>query len=200
MSILGKISENDIHHAVRVLKQGGVVVFPTETAYGLAADARSATAVARVLLIKRRSAGNPLPLLAANREMVEQIAEIPQKLGVLADMHWPGPLTLELKLRDTGLALRFLERGIAGIRVSSHLVAQSLSGELGAPIVSTSANLSGMPTCFRVEDVKKQFEGKENTPDYYLDAGRLEPERPSTIVGLDEKGEVIVFRQGKIEI
>ncbi len=200
MSFFKKISENDMKQAVHVLKQGGVVVFPTETAYGLAADATSATAVARVLLIKQRDRGNPLPLIAADREMVERVAEIPPELGELADKHWPGPLTLELKLFDTGLALRFLDRGIAGIRVSSHPVAQALSKELGGPIVSTSANRSGKPTCFRVEDLKRQFEGCDNTPDFYLDAGMLEPELPSTIVGLDADRKIVVYRQGRITL
>ncbi len=200
MSFFGKISKNDIEHAVRILRQGGVVVFPTETAYGLAADARNATAVARVLLIKGRDAGNPLPLIAADREMVERVAHIPDVLCRYASEHWPGPLTLELKLQETGLALRFLERGIAGIRVSSHPVAQFLSRELGAPIVATSANRSGRPSCYRLEDVRAQFDGRENTPDHYLDAGQLEPELPSTIVGVDENGEIAIFRKGGIEL
>lgn len=200
MSFQGNIALKDIEHAASILKRGGVVVFPTETAYGLAVDATNQEAIERVFKIKGRDDGKPLPLIAANIEMVKSVAIIPEALSALAHTYWPGALTLELPVRGAGLAKFFLQRGIIAIRVSSHPVAHKLSELLGAPIVSTSANRSGEAICYDVPSVQAQFEGQQEQPDLYLNDGPLSPEPASTIVGLDEKGKLVVYRQGSIHV
>ncbi len=185
-----------ILEAIAVLKQGGVVVFPTETAYGLAADATNEKAVARIFEIKGRNEEKSLPLIAASREMVERFAGIPRGLEKLASQYWPGPLTLVLPAIG-GLASGVVRDGTVAIRVSSHPVARALSEGLDAPIVSTSANLGGQPACYTVEDVRAQL---GDTPDIYLDGGVLEPQLPSTIVGVDDYGYPEVLRQGEVLI
>ncbi|MBI2473190.1 threonylcarbamoyl-AMP synthase [Candidatus Uhrbacteria bacterium] len=194
------LNDQTIQQAIAVLKNGGVVVFPTETAYGLAADAANTESVDRVSLIKGRTEDKSLPLIAADTAMVEVIAGIPRGLRSLADRYWPGPLTLVLPVMGDQLAASVIRQGTIAIRVSSHPVAQALARGLGRPIVSTSANRSGEPTCYSLECVKKQFEHQPIKPDYYLDAGVLLPEPTSTIVGLDDYGIPEVLRQGSIEI
>ena len=185
-----------IQEAIAVLKRGGVVVFPTETAYGLAADATNPSAVEKIFKIKGREAEKSLPLIAASRQMVERYAGIPRGLAKLAVCHWPGALTLVLPAMG-GLAPGVVRDGTVAMRVSSHPTAQALSQGLDAPIVSTSANLSGQPTCYCVTDVRAQL---GNAPDLYLDAGVLHPEPPSTIVAVDDYGYPDVIRQGTIHI
>ena len=191
--------ESQIQKAVACLRQGGVVVFPTETAYGLAADATNEVAVERVFALKGREGEKSLPLIAASREMVERFAGIPRGLEKFATQHWPGPLTLVLPTVGGQLAQGVIRQGTIAVRVSSHPVAQTLSEGLGSPIVSTSANRSGERVCYTVADVKKQFEGGE-TPDFYLDVGKLKPELPSTIITVDDYGYPEVLRQGSIKI
>lgn len=192
--------EAQIQEAIGVLKQGGVVVFPTETAYGLAADATSPQAVDRVCKIKGR-VPETLPIIAATREMAESVGHIPQALRRLADQHWPGPLTLLIPAARGVLAPGIVNNDQIAVRVSSHPVAQALSAGLGAPIVSTSANVSGQPTGYAIADVQAQFVGREFQPDYYLDVGTLDSTiPPSTIVGVDDYGYPEVIRQGSIEI
>lgn len=186
-----------IQDAIVVLKDGGVVVFPTETAYGLAADARNSTAVGKVVAIKGREEGKSLPLIASSREMVQQHAGIPRGLEKLASQYWPGPLTLVLPAMGGRLAPGVVRDGFVAMRVTSHPVARVLCEGLGAPIVSTSANLSGQPACYSIEDVRAQL---GDAPDLYIDAGVLEPQPPSTIVGVDDYGYPEVLRQGTIEI
>ncbi|MBI4435330.1 threonylcarbamoyl-AMP synthase [Candidatus Uhrbacteria bacterium] len=189
--------EAEIQKAVEVLKEGGVVVFPTETAYGLAADARSEAAVERVRAVKGRSQDKSFPLIAASREMVERFAGMPRGLETLATQHWSGPLTLVLPVMGDGLASGVVRNGTVAMRVSSHPVAHALCEGLGAPIVATSANLAGGEACYSVACVRQQL---GDAPDFYLDAGELTPEPPSTIVAIDDYGYPEVLRQGSIEI
>lgn len=192
--------EPQIEKAIAVLKQGGVVVFPTETAYGLAADATNEAAVERVCKIKGR-VPETLPIIAATRDMAESVGYIPQVLRRLADRYWPGPLTLLIPAARGVLAPGIVNNDQIAVRVSSHPVAQALSAGLGAPIVSTSANVSGQPTGYSVADVQAQFLHQSHQPDLYLDFGSLDPSvPPSTIVGVDDYGYPEVIRQGTIEI
>ena len=192
--------EVDLKKAIEVLKQGGVVVFPTETAYGLAADATNEVAVERVGKIKGRVL-ETLPIITATREMAESVGYIPQVLRRLADQHWPGPLTLLIPASRGVLASGIVNNDQIAVRVSSHPVAQALSAGLGAPIVSTSANVSGQPTGYVIDDVQAQFAGREFQPDYYLDVGPLDSTvPPSTIVAVDDYGYPEVIRQGAITL
>ena len=133
------ITQTDIKHAARILKRGGVVVFPTETAYGLAADATNSVGTKQICDMKGRIQEKALPIIAANREMVETVASIPSELAKLADKHWPGALTLILPVLEESLAPGIIKNDEVAVRVSSNKIAMELSRALGAPIVSTSA-------------------------------------------------------------
>jgi len=191
------ISREQLDEAIAVLKRGGVVVFPTETAYGLAADATNSEATQRVCEIKERIQEKVLPIIAADRAMVERVAGIPSGFNRLVTRYWPGPLTLILPALSEQLAPGVIANDEVAVRVSSHPVARALSEGLGQPIVSTSANKSGEPVCYSIQDVRDQLGA---LPDYYLDAGELIPEPPSTIVTLDDYGLPEVLRQGGIKI
>ncbi|NQV90621.1 threonylcarbamoyl-AMP synthase [Candidatus Uhrbacteria bacterium] len=192
--------KNQIEKAIAILKEGGVVVFPTETAYGLAADATNSQAVDLVYKIKGRVPEKTLPIIAGNREMAESVGYMPPMLKKLADRYWPGPLTLLLPVSRGALAPAIVKNDQIAVRVSSHPIAKALSEGLGAPIVSTSANVHGEPTCYDVASVQSQFEGRPVQPNMYLDIGPLQSELPSTIVGVDDYGYPDVLRQGSIEI
>ena len=124
--------------AAAALRRGAVVIFPTETFYGLGADPRSTEGVRSVFRLKRRPRDQPLPWIAADRSQVEEVCRLPAEAGALADRYWPGPLTLVLPLVADSA-------GTAAVRVSSHPAARALAAALGHPVVSTSANPSGQP-------------------------------------------------------
>ena len=189
-----------IEAAVNVLRQGGVVVFPTETAYGLAADATDPRAVRRVYQIKGREPGKTPPLIVADRAMAEEYVEILEALHTLADAHWPGALTVVGKV-GKGLASGVVRAdGTVAVRVSAHPVARALSKGLGLPIVATSANVSGLAPCYSVRTFRRQLRAAGHPePDAVVDVGPIPRRKPSTIVTV-KRGKTVILRQGSVKL
>ena len=156
--------ESFLRHAVKILRQGGIIVYPTETAYGLGCDATNRRAAARLFKIKGRDKGKPLPLIVADRKMAERYAKMTPLALRLASTYWPGALTLVLKKQGNketkkqgGLAFGVTHRGTVAMRVSAHPVAHALVKGLGRPMVATSANRSGEPACYSVGEVMESL-------------------------------------------
>jgi L-threonylcarbamoyladenylate synthase len=190
----------DIDHAINVLKQDGIVVFATETAYALGCDATSDRAVERLMEAKGREEGKTPPLIVADFDMVERYADLSDQLVSLARKYWPGPLTIVAPVRvGSGLSSRVVRDGTVAIRVSSRKTARELSRAINAPLVATSANVAGQSACYRVEDACAQFADRALLPDAYLDEGPLAVRRASTIVR-ELDGQIKVLRQGDINL
>lgn len=192
--------ESNVGDAVRVLRAGGVVLFPTETAYGLAADATNPRAVRRVYEIKGREPGKTPPLIVADRAMAEEYAVIPAELQPLARAHWPGPLTVVGKV-GKALAREVVRAdGTVAVRVSAHPTARALSRRLGVPVVATSANVSGLSPCYSVRTFLSQLRRAGHPlPDAVIDEGAVPRRKPSTIV-TTKGGTVVVLREGPVRI
>lgn len=194
--------------AIAILRKGGVVVFPTETSYGLAADARNASAVEKVYAIKGRSPDKTVPLIVSTTVMAKKWATFPVEALKLAHAHWPGPFTMVLpKQPKAKLASQAVAAdpaisgtppegggGTIALRVSVHSIARSLSRSLDAPIVSTSANRSSEPACYSARAVQKAFKDAKIQPDAMIDAGSLPKRKPSTIIAFSE-GKPVVLRK-----
>lgn len=133
--------------AARFLRNGGVLVFPTETFYGLGCLAANAEAVARVYQLKQRPVHKPLPLLAAHAAQVDAVAELAaMPKGLLA--FWPGPLTVLLPARPCLPPALVNGQGLAAVRVTPHPLAAQLAEQAGGALTASSANLSGgAPVC-----------------------------------------------------
>ena len=189
--------EIDLDRAIEIIKNGGVVVIPTETAYGLVADATNVSAVERIQSIKGRDLWKTPPLIVDSFETAEQFVELTPRLRELANQHWPGPLTIVAKAKESKLAKQVIrEDGTIAVRVSSNSIAQAIARAINAPIVATSANLSGLPECYSVEGVQNQFKESSQQPDFYVDGGTLKPVAPSTIIK-EEYANIIILRQGE---
>jgi L-threonylcarbamoyladenylate synthase len=175
-----------VEAAAAILRQGGVVAVPTETLYGLAADATSGIAVQRVFEIKRRARDVAIPVIAADRAQVERWVGTLTVAGErLADAFWPGPLTLVVRAAP-GLPRALLGGGhTVAVRVSSHPIARALARAVGRPITATSANRSGGEPAARPGDVLRELGA---AIDAIVDAGACVGGAPSTIV--DVTGDV----------
>jgi L-threonylcarbamoyladenylate synthase len=144
--------------AGEVVSLGGVIVYPTETFYGLGADPRMPSAVQRVFRIKGREFNKPLPLIAANLEAVYRaVAEWPMLAERLAQAFWPGPLTLILRAAAHFLPQIQGNTGKIAIRISSHPVSQALATEAGGLLIATSANPAHQRAYQTVSEMPVEF-------------------------------------------
>jgi L-threonylcarbamoyladenylate synthase len=188
-------STDDLAPAVQALRRGGVVGYPTETFYGLAADPRAALAVKAIFSLKRRPPDQALPLIAASLEqIVDHVGTLTPMAERLALRGWPGPLTLIIPASPRLCEEVHLSTGKVAVRVPAHSIAIALSASAGHAITSTSANLSGQPPPSAPEQVAGAFgEGI----DVLIDAGRTAGGLPSTIVDATGDAPVLV-RAGAI--
>jgi L-threonylcarbamoyladenylate synthase len=191
----GKPDEEKLAEAVRVLREGGVVAFPTETFYGLGADARNEAAVEKIFRIKGRNFRNPLSVIVANdREVIPLVKEIPAAAKILMQTFWPGPLTLIFRAAPSVSSRLTGGTGKIGIRVSSHPIARFLAAGLAGPLTATSANPSGGPECSSADAVIRTL---GDLPDAVIDGGATPGGAGSTI--LDVTGfPPRILREGAI--
>ena len=175
-----KPDEEKLTEAVRILLAGGVAAFPTETFYGLGADARNEAAVEKIFRIKGRNFRNPIALIVADeREVVPLVEEVPAAAKILMQKLWPGPLTLIFRAAPSVSPRLTGGTGKIGIRVSSHAIARLLAAALSGPLTATSANLSGRPECSSADEVIRTL---GDLPDAVIDGGPTPGGSGSTIL------------------
>lgn len=171
-----------IAKAVSILKEGGVIAYPTETFYGLGAHAGNDAAVERIFAIKGRSFSNPIALIMDKDEKLsELVKEAPPLAYKLMETFWPGALTLMFHASDRIIPRLTAGTGKIGIRVSSHPIAAALAQTLSFPITATSANLSGAGECSTAREVIACLGEKI---DALIDGGRTPGGVGSTILDM----------------
>jgi len=191
-------SDEAIGEALRLILAGEPVAVPTETVYGLAADATSAEAVARIYEAKGRPSFNPLIVHVPDLAAAERIGEFSEEARSLALQHWPGPLTVVVPLRaDAGIA-SLVTAGLSTIalRVPAHPAMQALLHAAGRPLAAPSANASGSISPTRAEHVAKSLDGRIPL---IVDAGPTARGLESTIVAATG-GSLRLLRRGPIEV
>ena len=191
------VSPAQIDSAVDTLRHGGVVVFPTETLYGLAVDALNAEAIDRLVNLKGRGSNKPMALIAPGIDIVRQIAESIDDFSLsLMQKHWPGALTLILRAKPGLHPALINPEGKFGVRVSSHPVALALAKGLGGAITATSANLSGRPASATADELDPVLLKKA---DLVLDDGPCPGGPGSTIVDAGQDPPLVI-RQGSVTL
>ena len=191
-------NDDAIAEAARLIAEGQPVAMPTETVYGLAADATNAEAVARIYAAKGRPSFNPLIVHVSNLDAAEEIGEFDVEARRLAEAHWPGPLTLVIPLKAGAHIASLVTAGLStiAIRVPAHPAMQALLRATGKPLAAPSANASGSVSPTRAEHVKKSLGGQIPL---IIDAGRAERGLESTIVAATG-GPLRLLRRGPLEI
>ncbi len=190
-------NDSALSEAALAIEAGAVIIYPTDTLYGLGADALSDSAVERIYKVKARDPQKPIHAIVADMQMAERYAYVDGAARILADRFLPGPLTLILKKKEgieTGIA-----KGIDtfGIRIPNNDFCKNLVEKFGGPITTTSANRSGMHPMRSVEAILEQFGDLAAHIDCAIDAGEMPERAPSTVV--DCSGErPIILREGAI--
>ncbi|MBX5326303.1 MAG: L-threonylcarbamoyladenylate synthase [Candidatus Bathyarchaeia archaeon] len=188
-------NEKTIRIAVQTVEKGGVIVYPTDTVYGLGCDPFNREAVKRIFTIKGERT-KPLPILASNIKEAEKIAHVTEQAQKLAEKFWPGPLTMVLLKKPSLLDVVTCGLDSVGVRVPNHPVALELIREAGGLLVGTSANKSGEKPPQTAEEAARQI-GEE--VDLVLDGGFAPLGESSTIVDL-VMGIPRILRHGPVKV
>jgi L-threonylcarbamoyladenylate synthase len=181
--------------AIAALRDGDVIVFPTETLYGLGADALNCRAVEQVFQLKGRDPLNPIPVLVADQRMLYHlVTDLPTLAQKLIDQFWPGPLTLVLPGRKDIPTSLLNATGEVGVRLSSEPIATQLVRALGRPLTATSANPSGQEPARTLQEANKYFADRIQI---FVDGGTLTSKRGSTVVEV-MADRIKIIREGEI--
>lgn len=165
-----------IEKAIRVLSRDGLVVYPTETFYGLGVDALSETAVYKVYEAKQRPIGKPISVAVSDIEMIYGVAYVDEFAEQFIQKFLPGPVTVVMPVKNSLPSDLSGGTGTIGIRYPDHMIAQTIIAKFDGPITSTSANVSGGVSPVTLDQVNVPY-------DHMIDGGRL-PGTPSTVIDL----------------
>jgi len=193
MTIL-KLSQKNLKEIVEIaaksIQQGKVLVCPTDTVYGLIADATNERAVEKVLKIKRRKAQKPIPIFVKDIKMAKKLAKIDKKQEEFLKSVWPGEVTTILKAKSE--TRKIFPKGIIssenkiGFRIPKYRLVNVLLKKFNLPLTGTSANISGQPPSTKIKEIISQFKSQKYQLDLILDAGNLPKSKPSTVLDLTE--------------
>jgi L-threonylcarbamoyladenylate synthase len=179
----GSLSDGALEQILSFLHAGGVIAFPTDTAYGLGADPFNVGAVRRIFEIKGRAETKPILVLVNSMEMASRVATVSDRAAALAERFWPGPLTMILPARENVPSAVTAGTGTVGVRWADAPFAQRLIAAFEKPITATSANLAGMPSAITVAEVRQQL---GESIDLIIDGGTLPARGGSTLLDLTE--------------
>jgi L-threonylcarbamoyladenylate synthase len=194
-----KCDENSVKTAVDVLKAGGLVIYPTETLYGIGADATNPKAIKKLTEYKNRPFGKPYSVAVTDQEMAEKYVALNSTAKKLYKEFLPGPLTIVSKGLNKLAPGVESEDGTLGVRISAYKLILDIVKAFGKPITSTSANASYKKRPYKVADILENISGKQKgLIDLIIDDGELPKNEPSTVVDttLDDP---VTLRQGEIK-
>ncbi len=181
-----------ISEAVKFLEAGKIIVYPTDTIYGLGCDALNEGAVKKIFAIKKRDAGKPLSVMVKNISQIKEIAFADREKEKIAASVFPGPYTLIFPgPRNVPKIITGGQNSI-GIRIPDNLITKNISQRFKNPIVATSVNLSGEEPLNDPFKIAEYFKNKDFAPDLILDCGKIKNARPSIVVDLTRRSPQIL--------
>ena len=184
------INTEELKNVANLIKNGEIVVFPTETVYGIGANALNPEAVFKIFDAKERPSDNPLIVHIANKEDIYKVAETPNKIEQkLIDVFMPGPITIILKKKSIIPDIVSAGLDTVGIRMPSNKIAHKIIKTAGVPIAAPSANISGRPSGTRIQDIREELEKKVSV---IIDGGISEYGLESTVVKVENEVPIIL--------
>ena len=196
IDLKNNVDLNKLKEPAKIIKEGGIVIFPTETVYGIGTNGFDEKSIRKIYEIKRRDFNKPISLLIGSMDLVEEVAKDISDLEYsLMEKFFPGPLTIILKKRKKVPDILTANGDTVGIRMPSGLIAKKLIEYAGVPIATPSANISGKPSGTNINGIIKDFEEKV---DCIVDSGESKLGVASTIVRVIEN-KVHILREGSIK-
>jgi L-threonylcarbamoyladenylate synthase len=185
-----ELKQKPIDKAVNAIKNGGVIVFPTDTVYGFLALSENKKAVEKIFKIKKRLKSKPLAVFVKDIKMAKELAEIDGEQEKVLKKYWPGKYTFILK-RKKSVKLFGIDKSTIALRLPKYKPLNDLLKKINKPLVQTSVNISGQPALTKISDIINQF----NKYDILVvDGGNLKKSKPSKVIDLTKK-EIKVLRK-----
>ena len=181
----------------KFLREEKVLIFPTDTVYGLLADATSQKAVRKVLKIKKRKSRKPVPIFVPDLKLAKKIAKISAREEKFLKKVWPGEVTVIFKRKNNLPKILFDKEKTIGLRIPKYPLLNRILKRTKLPLTGTSANISGISGSTKLKEVLNQFKNKKFQPDVVIDVGNLKPSKPSTVVDISKK-KLSLVRKGQI--
>lgn len=195
LNLKNEINYDKINKPAEIIKKGGIVIFPTETVYGIGTNGLDSKAIEKLYKLKKRPYNKPISLLVSDINMVNLVAKDITDLEYrLMERFFPGPLTIILKKKDIVPDILTAGKGTIGIRMPSGEIARRIIESVGNPIAASSANISGKPSKTNIKTLVEDF--KEQV-DYFIDGGENEIGIASTVVEVVD-GIPNILREGSI--
>lgn len=186
MKIL-KINNKNLKEVVDItsnfIKKGKIIVFPTDTVYGILCDATNKKAVNRIFKIKKRKPQKPLPIFVKNIQMAKKLAKINKEQEKFLKKAWPGKTTTILERKKT-LKIYGVDKKTIAMRIPSSKPLNLLLKKINIPLAQTSANVSSKNPAKTAKEIIKIFKNKKQKPDFVIDVGKFKKSKPSTIIDL----------------
>ena len=191
------IDEKEISECARILVNGGVGIYPTETVYGIGANGLNSESVRKVFEVKHRPLNKPINLLVSDIAMTEAVAkEITEAEYKIIKNFFPGPITLILKKKECVPDIVTSNGDTVGVRMPEEQITLKLIKEAGVPLATPSANITGKKSGTNFDEIIADFDGKV---DFFIDNGPSRIGKPSTIVKVENE-QVKILRQGSITL
>lgn len=188
-------TKKEIKKIAEIIKLGGIAILPTDTVYGIVADAENEEAVKRIYEIKRREQTNPVNILVSNKNMIKQVTNrITEKEEKIIDNFFPGALTIIFEKNKKISEVITANRNTVGIRMPDNKILLELIEYIGRPIVATSCNMASEPVLQEMQEILKEFKDKVEC---IVDGGDNIKGTPSTIIQIEEN-RLKVLREGPI--
>lgn len=202
LKVLPRNQKQVLDKTINIIRNHGVVLCPTDTVYGLIADANSDVAIKKIFKIKKRNLKKPFPIFIKNLKTAKSLAVLsPEQEKILKEV-WPGKITVILKAVDKKMSKGVLSENYQiGLRIPEYQFLNILLKKIDCPLVQTSANISGKKASTKISEVLKQFINQKHQPELVLDAGNLKKSLSSSVIDLINfkilrQGE---FSQNKIQ-
>ena len=187
------VNDAIINQAVKVLNKGGVIVFPTDTVWGIGASIKSAAGLKKLYQIKKRPLSKPTAILVNSLSQAKQLAMINFDAKQLIKKYWPGGLTIIVKSKSKTLGFIQGKKETIGLRMPDNQIVLKILKSLGCGLVASSANFNGEPAPVQRQDIDKQFLSKVD----FIISAKNKGKQASTIIDLTKKPYKVI-RQGKI--
>lgn len=190
-----EINEQELKQCSEIIKNDGIIIFPTETVYGIGANATSQTAVEKIYEIKKRPRSKAINIMVSDINEIEKYAIIQNEIEkAIIQKFMPGPITIILEKKSIIPDIVTAGNSKIGIRIPNNKIALEILNQCKLPIAAPSANISGEESGINIESIKQDFEGKV---DAFIDGGTSKLGQASTIVEVIEN-KIVIHRQGKI--